>query len=189
MYASYGDLGAQPEANKDIMNVLELANSQHRKHIITSTRVVCIDIYADWCGPCKQTAPEYALIASRYSQPGECAVVKYNLDKMEKNEKANIHGIPVFEFYVEGKKVGEIVGADLPQVEERLKVLLQSGNQPTVKDHGPIHNRNSIRQNRSQMPQMDQGGQPYGGNQRSEGYHQPYSGNSQQYSGYSQQYQ
>lgn len=184
MYKSYDQLGAQPEPDRDVMEVLELANPQHKKHIISTHRVVCIDIYADWCGPCKQTAPAYALVASNYSKLGHCAVVKYNLDKMNPAEKANIHGIPVFEFYVDGKQVDQIVGADIPQVEDKLKALLQGGSQrqqmPTVEDltKGPIHSRNSIRNNRAQMPQMDpSAGEPY--QPTSGNYHQPYQGQRQ----------
>lgn len=176
MYKSYDQLGAQPDPDRDIMEVLELANVQHKNHILASNHIVCIDIYADWCGPCKQTAPAYALVASNYSKPGHCAVVKYNLEKMHPSEKANIHGIPVFEFYVDGKQVDQIVGADIPQVEDKLKGLLQGGaRMPQVEDltKGPVYNRNSIRNNRSQMPQMDSSsGEPY---QPGAGtYHQPY---------------
>ena len=83
-----------------------------------------VDFYADWCGPCKQTAPEYSRVAATYSKPGVCAVAKYNLDKIDPSEKGNIHGIPVFQFFVNGKQVDEIVGADIPRVEETLKSLL-----------------------------------------------------------------
>jgi len=185
MYKSYDQLGAQPDPNRDILEVTELADFNHKKHILSTNRVVCIDIYADWCGPCKQTAPAYALVASTYSNPGHCAVVKYNWDKMPPNERANIQGIPIFEFYVEGKKMDQIVGADIPQVEEKLKFFLQGGSQrfmpPQVEDltKGPVYNRNSIRNTRAQMPQMDSSsGEPY---QATNSYHQPYQGQSRPY--------
>jgi thioredoxin 1 len=180
MYKSYDQLGAQPEPNRDILDVLEVANGQHKRHIIANHNVVCVDIYADWCGPCKQTAPEYSRVAATYSKPGVCAVVKYNLDKVDPSERGNIHGIPVFQFFVNGKQVDEIVGADIPRVEETLKNLLQGGarvQQQPVEDltKGPMYNRNTIRNNRSQMPQMDSsGGEPYQSNTGN--YHQPYQG-------------
>lgn len=180
MYKSYDQLGAQTEPNRDLFDVLELANTQHKNHILSSHRIVCIDIYADWCGPCKQTAPSYSLIASTYNKPGHCAIVKYNLEKMHPSEKAKVHGIPVFEFYVDGKQVDEIVGADIPQVEEKIKNLLQGIGHVKlgkVQDNtkGPGFNRSSIRNNRSHMPQMDSvKGEPY--QEGSGNYHQPYQG-------------
>lgn len=181
MYRSYDQLGVQPEPYRDILEVVEVANTQHKKHIIANNSVVCVDIYADWCGPCKQTAPDYSRVAANYSKPGVCAVVKYNLDKMEQPEKGTIHGIPVFQFFVNGQQVDEIIGADIPAVEEKLKSLLQGGQrqqQQQVQDltKGPGHNRNSIRTSRSQMPLMDSsgGGEPYQANTGN--YHQPYQG-------------
>jgi thioredoxin 1 len=181
MYKSYDQLGVQPEPDRDVLEVLEIANVQHKKHILSNHNVVCVDIYADWCGPCKQTAPEYSLVAAKYSKPGVCAVVKYNLDKMDPSEKNRIHGIPVFQFFVNGQQIDEIVGADIPRVEEKLKTILQGGvprpQQQQVEDltKGPVYNRNSIRHNRSQMPQMDSSsGEPYMANTGN--YHQPYQG-------------
>lgn len=174
MYRSYDQLGAQPDPNRDVMDVLELANIQHKKHILSTHHVVCIDIYADWCGPCTQTAPNYALLASTYSKPGLCAVVKYNLDKIHPSEKANIHGIPVFQFYLDGNQVDEIVGADIPGVEEKLKFLLQGGNSERKVSATPTgpNTRNSIRNSRTNMPSIDnQQGIPY---QSANAYHQPY---------------
>jgi thioredoxin 1 len=173
MYRNYDQLGVQPEPDRDVLDVVEIANTQHKKHIISNHNVVCVDIYADWCGPCKQTAPEYSRIAATYSKPGTCAVVKYNLDKMDPPEKAKIHGIPVFQFFVNGHQVDEIVGADIPAVEEKLKSFLQGKfpMQQQQQQQGPIYNRNSIRNNRSQMPNMEQSvGVPYQSN--SVNYHQ-----------------
>ena len=178
MYKNYDQLGVQPDSDRDVLDVLELANTQHKNHILSTHKIVCIDVYADWCGPCKQTAPQYSLVSSNYSKPGLCAVVKYNLDKMHPSEKTNIHGIPVFQFYVDGKQVDEIVGADIPKVEETIKSLLQNTQKPSqVKDltgsGSGSFNRSSIRNTRSTMPSMDSSkGEPY---QPSQGnYHQPY---------------
>ena len=153
MYKSYEELGNQPEKNRDVMNVLELSNTQHKQHIISTNRVVVIDIYADWCGPCKQTAPDYAVIASTFSRPGECAVVKYNYDRWDQSERVNIHGIPVFQFFVEGKQVDEVVGADIDAVKVKLSDILQSINSRVRQvESGPNYSKNSIRNNRNNIP-------------------------------------
>lgn len=195
MYKNYDELGAQPDMNKDILDVVEVQNSQHKNHIIRTNRIVCLEIYADWCGPCKQTASSYSIVASNYSKPNFCAVVKYNFEKMEPAEKTNIHGIPVFEFFVNGNKIGEIVGANIEEVETKLKGLVQQENnqfsntQSEDVYRGPAHTRNSIRNSRSQIPQMDSSsGSPYQPNPGN--YHQPYQTNSrQQPQNFGQQYQ
>jgi thioredoxin 1 len=174
MYRSYGQLGDQPEQNRDLYNVVELTNLNHKNDVIRTNRVVCIDYYADWCGPCKQTASPYSVIANNYHRNGECAVVKYNIDKIEPShpDRKLITGIPAFHFYVDGKLVDNVIGGDIQAVEDKLKSLLGGNTQFT--NSGPQHNRNSIRNTRSQLPSMNMnsGGQPYQSN--SGNYHQPY---------------
>lgn len=162
MYKSYQDLGTDVPPNQDQHQVLELANSQHKQQILENHSVVVIDVYADWCGPCKQISPAYGVLASTYSQPGLCAVVKYSLDRMAPQEKAGIHGIPLFQFYVNGKKTdNDISGGDLEQVENTLKSLLQRHGQHG--NNGPQHNKNTIRATKFSMPSVD-AGQPYRSN-------------------------
>jgi thiol-disulfide isomerase/thioredoxin len=196
MYASYGDLGNKEQPNRDVMNVLELANVDHKRQLIQNNRVVVVDIYADWCGPCKQTAPDYATIATEYTRPGECAIVKYNYDKLDPSERSRIHGIPVFQFFVEGKQVDEVVGADIDAVKVKLRDILQSTNnrqrvmavnsqnnpnnyapnnyntQGGDGQNGPNYNRNSIRNTRNGIPQTSGEYIPNNNNTSGGNYHQ-----------------
>lgn len=152
MYKNYDQLGAQRDESRDVLDVLEIRNNEHKKEIIENNLICCIDIYADWCGPCKQTAPDYSLVSTRYSKSGLCAVVKYNFDKLEPFQKNQINGIPIFEFYFNKILVDKVIGADIGLVEEKLKGLLAKANNFTEKTNdnlqGPYQRNNSIRQNR-----------------------------------------
>jgi thiol-disulfide isomerase/thioredoxin len=149
MYKSYDQLGLQANENVDIMEVLEIQNSKHLNEIIMSNKIVCVDIYADWCGPCKTTAPDFANIANTYNSQGSCAIVKYNFNKMSQEERSNINGIPVFLFYVNGQKMENytIIGADIEKVNNTLKLLLNQQSQSIQMNNyqGPVYHRNSIR--------------------------------------------
>ena len=158
MYKSFDQLGEQPENGENSQGpppppVIEITMPQQRAQLIASNRVVCVDVYADWCGPCKQTAPAYARMAQRYNRPGQCVLVKYNYERLEPADRAKVHGIPVFQFYVQGQQVDEVVGGDIPSVESKLKELLGITNERTASSpSGPQHNRNSIRNSRPMMP-------------------------------------
>ena len=56
-----------------------------------------IDLYADWCGPCRQTAPIMKELAKEYA--GKIVIYKVNVDK-EKELAAlfNATSIPLFVF-------------------------------------------------------------------------------------------
>lgn len=164
MYASYSQLGSKPNPNQDQYNVLEIAHDPHKQQIIKENRIAVVDIYADWCGPCKQTAPSYAVVAKQYSKPGFCAVVKQKYDVLNDDEKEEIQGIPVFQFFRDGQLVDKVIGADIPQVENKLKQLLDDLERKMENNTGPTANRNSIRQNnRGSLPNPDYttSGSPY----------------------------
>ncbi len=93
MYKSYSELGTNPDQNLDQYSVLEIQNSQMLSSLITSTKFVCVDIYADWCGPCKTFSPIFGGFAKKYAN--EAKLVKYNFDRMEAEEKKDIQTIPV----------------------------------------------------------------------------------------------
>lgn len=59
------------------------------------TKPAIIDLYADWCGPCRQTAPIMKELAKEYA--GKIVIYKVNVDK-EKELAAlfNATSIPLF---------------------------------------------------------------------------------------------
>lgn len=175
MYKNYGELGSQPEKNVDQFSVIDISDINHKRQIIGQNRVVVIDIHADWCGPCRQIAPDYSVMATKYKKEGECVLVKENLDKALSQ---NITGVPTFHFIVEGRKVDEVVGADLEQVETKLLSILQKTQSSKPIQQGPGFNRNAVRQYgnvlHGQNIQSDPHSVPYRSDQSGPIYHQPY---------------
>lgn len=178
MYKSYSELGAQPEQNVDAYSIPQIITPQHKQQIIQQNRLVCVNIYADWCGPCKQTAPDYSIIAQTYSKPGLCAIVKENWDK----KITQVGGIPTYQIFLDGQQIDQVVGADIKEVESKITRYLQginnggvmygSQDQNIQTSMGPNTNRNSIRNYRPNA-----GAQQYAqqGSAYSAEYAQPYS--------------
>jgi thioredoxin 1 len=143
MYKNYSELGRSENKQKDQYNILELQNFQQKQQILSQNKLVCVDIFADWCGPCRQISPSYSILATTYNKPGLCLLVKENLSK---NLSSDIHGVPTFHFFVQGQLVDKIVGADLEIVEKKLNYYLnQIRDQSTSYSTGPATNKNSIR--------------------------------------------
>lgn len=56
-----------------------------------------IDLYADWCGPCRQVAPIMKELAKEYA--GKVVIYKINVDKQrELASLFNVTSIPLFVF-------------------------------------------------------------------------------------------
>lgn len=155
MYSTYDKLGVKPTQNTDQYSVLELKTQEERIQLIQSTKVVCIDIYADWCGPCIQTAPAYSVLATKYNKPGMCAMVKLNWNNVSAEERKNITGIPLFVFYLDGQVLPDknVIGADLKEVEAKLNEVLNLASISPDNNKGPRAGRNTIRSTKQGGPQ------------------------------------
>ena len=132
-YASYSSL-APKEDNRQKYTCMEMQDLNHRKKMLTENAIVCIDLYADWCAPCKIVSPKFAELAQQYNNPGRCLLAKENVD-LELTRDFQITGIPAFIFYRHGELLRNqdgtpvaVIGGDLPQVQQILDKLIAQGN-------------------------------------------------------------
>ena len=131
-YAKYKDLG---DGNKPVENfnskssdkprpkfkVYEIQSQEDKNKLIQHNKLCVVDICAEWCQPCKQIADRYSELASKYSNPGNCVLVKENVDS---KFSTGIKGVPTFQFFKEGKLVETIVGGDIKEVQKTIENLL-----------------------------------------------------------------
>ena len=73
-------------------------------------KLLFIDCYTSWCGPCKMVAPIISQIAEEYN--GKVKVCKVNVDDQGELAAQNaIVSIPTVILFIDGKPVKKIVGA------------------------------------------------------------------------------
>ena len=78
-----------------IKDVFDFEKSKEWKY--TGTKPAIIDLYADWCGPCRQTAPIMKELAKEYA--GKIVIYKVNVDKQKELAALfNATSIPLFVF-------------------------------------------------------------------------------------------
>lgn len=66
---------------------------------------VVLDIFTEWCGPCKQVGP----VLHKMQKSGLISLVQTDLDKNEAlGKNHNIHAIPTLIFFKDGKRIGSI---------------------------------------------------------------------------------
>ena len=100
-----------------------ITDNRHKRELIQGHRVCVIDIWADWCGPCKQVAPKFAKLADKYYKPGVCVFAK---EEAQLELTPGLTSIPVFHFFLDGKFVGDVIGADIAAVEAKVRELLMT---------------------------------------------------------------
>ena len=72
------------------------------------------------CGPCRFVAPHFEKLAEEFP---DVIFVKVDVDEMNKiAEKCGVRAMPTFQFFKNGEKMQEVMGADITKV----KTLVQS---------------------------------------------------------------
>ncbi len=89
---------------------------------VISNYNVIIDMYADWCGPCKRIAPDFENLSKQYTH---VHFAKLNVDDMSSMELPleEPKGIPYFVIISNKKIVKTITGANLQVIIDELKKL------------------------------------------------------------------
>lgn len=82
---------------------------------------VVVDFYADWCGPCKRIAPDI----EQLSEKNQTVIfLKVNVDTEEEiASKYDVSSMPTFMFFKDGNKVGEVIGANLKAITQKIEDL------------------------------------------------------------------
>lgn len=127
-YKKFHALGDDPSVHQKITSesVGHIESRAHKEKLIRENEVVLVDIYGDWCGPCKMIEPRFNEMAQKYSRPGICILIKEDVDA---NITEGIKGVPMFQFYHQGKYHSHIMGADIDKVEATLMGLLSTQGQ------------------------------------------------------------
>jgi len=71
--------------------------------------VVLVDLWAEWCGPCRRLAPTVDALAADYD--GRVTVAKLNIDENPNTpSKYMVRGIPTLLLFKDGQLADTIVG-------------------------------------------------------------------------------
>ena len=76
-------------------------------------KLIVVDFYATWCGPCKMILPKFLKMANNKKFRGKVVFVKVDVDDApEIAEKHEVEAMPTFHLFREGKVVNKMVGAN-----------------------------------------------------------------------------
>lgn len=77
---------------------------------LNTKKLVLIDLWAPWCGPCRMVAPILEKLAERYA--GSLKVVKINVDDNPQSARGyDASSIPTLVMVRDGKVVDRVIGA------------------------------------------------------------------------------
>jgi thioredoxin len=102
----------------------ELTINSYNK-IVSANKVVIVDFYAEWCGPCKKLSPILESFKNEYGD--KIKIVKVDFDKNPSLARYfQIESIPLLHFYKDGKLVNQLIGLqDKVELHKEIEKLIQ----------------------------------------------------------------
>lgn len=90
-------------------------------------KIVVIDFWAAWCGPCKIVGPVFERLARDPAVSSKLIFVKVDVDEAtDIAEWIGIECMPMFCFYKNGEKIDEFAGANGKMLEEKIRQYAQN---------------------------------------------------------------
>ncbi|KAJ9055885.1 hypothetical protein DSO57_1006072 [Entomophthora muscae] len=99
------------------MAVRHVGSDNEYQQLLSSSgkKLVVVDFFATWCGPCKAVAGPYESLAQTYSKGA--VFLKVDVDQLQETAKeARVTAMPTFHVYRERSLLGSVSGADISQV-------------------------------------------------------------------------
>lgn len=109
------------------MKIDQIKSSDFEEKVLKSDKLVIVDLWAEWCHPCKLIEPFIFEAAQR--QPDKVKLFRLNVDNHpEVPSRYRVTSIPTVLFFRKGKEVRRIVGAMpkreyIKQVEELVREI------------------------------------------------------------------
>ena len=118
-YKKFADLPNSSKEQKVVSSplVLEINNAEQKKQLVSQNKAVVIDIYGNFCGPCKMITPQFVKLAETYKN------IIFAKENVELRISPEVQGVPYFQFYLNGQLVDKTVGANMNEIQYKLNQL------------------------------------------------------------------
>ena len=91
------------------MAIVKINDNNFEAEVLQSEQTVLLDLYADWCGPCRMIAPTIEEVASEHP---EIKVGKLNVDEAPSVAiRYGVESIPTLFVFRNGQVANKVVGA------------------------------------------------------------------------------
>jgi thioredoxin 1 len=90
-------------------NVSPISSGDFEREVLQSDKLVIVDFWAEWCGPCKMIAPLLDEVAKEL--PDKVKIVKVDVDhEQQLAQQYGIYNIPTLLFFKGGTVREQVVG-------------------------------------------------------------------------------
>ncbi|MCS7029023.1 MAG: thioredoxin [Bacteroidia bacterium] len=99
-------------------NIVEVTDDNFESVVLQSDKLVVVDFWAEWCGPCRIVSP---ILEELAKENPNVLICKMNVDEnSEVPTQMGIRNIPTLLFFKGGKVVNKFVGAATKSEYQRI---------------------------------------------------------------------
>ncbi|CAK3930882.1 Thioredoxin [Lecanosticta acicola] len=100
-----------------------LSNKKDFDEALGQDKLMVVDFYATWCGPCKIIAPKVVEMSDRYP---DARFFKVDVDELpDVAQEWSVRAMPTFMLFKSGEKLQEVVGANPVALDAAIKAQLE----------------------------------------------------------------
>ena len=110
------------EVENDIKNEEEIVSEISFEDLLKMKKVVVVDVWAEWCIPCRECSPLFEELARTYSS-SDIIFLKDNIDEEESIHRDKINVVPTFFIYANGEEHSVIQGGEFETIRSELDSL------------------------------------------------------------------
>lgn len=135
-FKSYEETYENPEKMNLERVTYDIQNPQVFQEILRRYKIVIVDVWANFCAPCKTFSPLYEKHALGYKDEIDKKNIIFLKDCIDDDNYESLHGgdtraVPTFFIYMRGKLIGTVLGANMTKIKKVCDTLIpvQDSNQ------------------------------------------------------------
>lgn len=138
-FRSFEDTYENPEKSTFERISYDIQDIDVFREILKRYKVVVVDVWANFCAPCKNFAPLYENLGIEYKEDISKKNILFLKDCIDDNDYDSIHAsdtkaVPTFFIYMNGKAVGTILGANMKKLKTVCDELISVEDSHTLEE-------------------------------------------------------
>ena len=110
------------------------------ERLLTMFEITVVDVWAQWCEPCKRIADSYEALGKKYvdfMQQKRIIFLKDDIDSDGSIHREHIEAVPTFFIYYKTKLYKKIIGTEFDEIDGIIEGLLRGEGEFMVENEHP----------------------------------------------------
>jgi thioredoxin 1 len=132
-FKTYEETYETPEKLNMERVTYDIQNIDVFREILKRYKIVVVDVWANFCAPCKTFSPLYEDLARGYMKEIDSKNLLFLKDCIDDDNYDSLHGgetraVPTFFIYMNGKVIGTVLGANMTKIKRVIDILINVDN-------------------------------------------------------------